>query len=166
MGMLYSQLTEGERNQIYALLQEDVSQCRIAMILGRDSSTIGREIRRNRGQRGYRPKQAQRKAQERRKIPRSRKMTRKWLPTLRKNFARTKKQGGDLYRKLRIAGVKKRRKRYGKKDWRGKIPNRVDIDQRPAIVEEKMRIGDWEADLVSGVHHRGFLVTLVERTTR
>ena len=54
MGMLYSQLTEGERNQIYALLQEDVSQCRIAMILGRDSSTIGRELRRNRGQRGYR----------------------------------------------------------------------------------------------------------------
>ena len=75
MGMLYSQLTEGERNQIYALLQEDVSQCRIAMILGRDSSTIGRELRRNRGQRGYRPKQAQRKAQERRKTPRSFKMT-------------------------------------------------------------------------------------------
>ena len=75
MGMLYSQLTEGERNQIYALLQEDVSQCRIAMILGRDSSTIGRELRRNRGQRGYRPKQAQRKAQERRNTPRSFKMT-------------------------------------------------------------------------------------------
>ena len=75
MGMLYSQLTEGERNQIYALLQEDVSQCRIAMILGRDFSTIGREIRRNHGQRGYRPKQAQRKAQERRQTPRSFKMT-------------------------------------------------------------------------------------------
>ena len=77
-----------------------------------------------------------------------------------------KKHGGDLYRKLRIAGVKKRRKRYGKKDWRGKIPNRVDIDRRPAIVEEKTRIGDWEADLVSGVHHRGFLVTLVERKSK
>ena len=51
MGMLYSQLTEGERNRIYTLLQEDVSQCRIAMILGRDSSTIDRELRRNRGQR-------------------------------------------------------------------------------------------------------------------
>jgi len=77
-----------------------------------------------------------------------------------------KTQGGDLYRKLRIAGVKKRRKRYGKKDWRGKIPNRVDIDQRPAIVEKKTRVGDWEADLVSGVHHRGFLVTLVERRSK
>jgi len=77
-----------------------------------------------------------------------------------------KTQGGELYRKLRIAGVKKRRKRYGKKDWRGKIPNRIDIDQRPSIVEKKSRIGDWEADLVSGAHHRGFLVTLVERKSR
>ena len=43
MGMLYSQLTEGERNQIYALLQEDVSQCRIAVILRKDTSMIIRE---------------------------------------------------------------------------------------------------------------------------
>ena len=75
MGMLYSQLTEGERNKIYALLQEDVTHCRIALILGRDSYTIGRELRRKRGQRGYRPKQAQRKAQEHRHTPRSFKMT-------------------------------------------------------------------------------------------
>jgi len=77
-----------------------------------------------------------------------------------------KKHGGDLYRKLRIAGGKKRRKMYRKKDWRGKIPNRVDIDQRPSIIEEKTHIGDWEADLVSGIHHRGFLVTLVESTSK
>jgi IS30 family transposase len=38
--------------------------------------------------------------------------------------------------------------------------------RRPSIVEEKTHIGDWEADLVSGVHHRGFLVTLVERTSK
>ena len=194
MGMSYRQLTEGERNQIYALLQEDVSQCRIAMILRRDSTTIGRELRRNRGQRGYRPKQAQRKAQERRNTPRSFKMTpevvtcieeklcEEYSPeqiscTMRESVGvrvsheriyqhiwQDKKHGGDLYRKLRIAGVKKRRKRYGKKDWCGKIPNRVDIGQRPAIIEKKTRVGDWEADLVSGVHHRGFLVTLVERT--
>ncbi|PIP78664.1 MAG: IS30 family transposase, partial [Gammaproteobacteria bacterium CG22_combo_CG10-13_8_21_14_all_40_8] len=51
----------------------------------------------------------------------------------------------------------------GGKDWRGKIPNRGDIEQRPKLVEEKSRTGDWEADLVSGAHHQGFLVTLVER---
>jgi len=196
MGMSYSQLTEGERNQIYALKQAKVSHRMIGAILGRDISTIGREIGRNRGQRGYRPKQAQRKAQERRQTPRSFKMTPEVVSYIEMKIChehspeqisctmgesvgvrvsheriyqhiwQDKKQGGDLYRNLRIAGVKKRRKRYGKKDWRGKIPNRVDIDQRPAIVEKKTRIGDWEADLVSGVHHRGFLVTLVERTSK
>ena len=45
MGMLYSQLTEGESNQIYALLQEDVSYSRIAVILRRDTSMISREER-------------------------------------------------------------------------------------------------------------------------
>ena len=196
MGMVYNQLTEGERNQIYALKQARVSQRRIAVILGRDVSTIGREIRRNRGQRGYRPRQANLKARERRRIPRSFKMTAEVIAhieeKLREEYSpdqisctmwgsvgarvsheriyqhiwQDKKHGGDLYRKLRIAGVKKRRKRYGLKDWRGKIPNRVDIDQRPAIVEKKTRVGDWEADLVSGVHHRGFLVTLVDRRSK
>ena len=42
----------------------------------------------------------------------------------------------------------------------------IDIDQRPAIVEKKTRIGDWEADLVSGGHHHGFLVTLVDRKSK
>lgn len=196
MGMVYSQLTEGERNQIYALKQERVSNQRIATILKRDVSTISREVRRNSGQRGYRPKQAHHKALERRQTPRKTKMTPEVVTyieeKLREDYSpeqisctmigsvgvrvsheriyqhiwHDKKQCGDLYRNLRIAGGKKRRKRYGKKDWRGKIPNRIDIDQRPAIVADKIRIGDWEADLVSGVHHRGFLVTLVERKSK
>jgi IS30 family transposase len=77
-----------------------------------------------------------------------------------------KRQGGDLYRSLRIGGTKRRRKRYGKKDWRGRIPNRVDIDQRPIAVAEKIRIGDFEGDLVSGARHQGFLVTLVDRVSK
>jgi IS30 family transposase len=196
MGMLYSQLTEGERNQIYALKQAQVTHGTIAKILKKDVSTIGREIRRNRGQRGYRPRQANLKALDRRRIPRRLKMTQEVIThieeklheeyspeqiscTMRESVGvsvsheriyqhiwRDKEHGGDLFKKLRIAGVKKRRKRYGKKDWRGKIPNRVDIDQRPEIVGQKTRIGDWEADLVSGAHHRGFLVTLVERTSK
>ena len=42
----------------------------------------------------------------------------------------------------------------------------MDIAQRPEIVDKKERLGDWEADLVSGRHHKGFLVTLVERLTK
>jgi IS30 family transposase len=79
---------------------------------------------------------------------------------------RDKREGGRLYTHLRIANGRKRRKRYGKNDWRGRIPGRIGIEDRPEIVAAKKRIGDWEADLVGGAHHRGFLVTLVERKSK
>ena len=73
--------------------------------------------------------------------------------------------GGDLYTHLRQSG-KKRRKRYGSHDRRGIIPNRRSIDDRPPIVAERSRIGDWEIDTVVGKEHQGALVTLVERKSR
>ncbi len=77
-----------------------------------------------------------------------------------------KRNGGTLYEQLRIGNKAKYRKRYGKNDYRGKIPNRKDIDKRPAIVDEKNRIGDWEADLVVGAGASGYLVTLVDRVSK
>lgn len=77
-----------------------------------------------------------------------------------------KRNGGTLYKHLRIAKKDKYRKRYGKHDYRGKIPNRKDIDQRPVMVDRKERTGDWEADLVVGSKASGYLVTLVERVTK
>ena len=64
---MYAQLTQVERYQISALLKAGHNQTEISMILGRHKSTISREIRRNTGLRGYRPKQAQRLAEERRR---------------------------------------------------------------------------------------------------
>jgi IS30 family transposase len=58
-----------------------------------------------------------------------------------------------LYTHLRQAH-KKRRKKYGSKDKRGQICNRVSIDQRPEFVDEKSRIGDWEIDTVIGQNHK------------
>ncbi len=49
---------------------------------------------------------------------------------------------------------------------RGVIPGRRDISERPAVVEEKTRAGDWEADTIIGVRHRGALVSLVDRATK
>ena len=57
-----------------------------------------------------------------------------------------KREGGTLYKQLRRTG-KKYNKRKGKTAGRGLIPNRIDIDERPAIVEQRSRIGDWEADI-------------------
>lgn len=196
MGLCYRHLTEGDRIVIKTLLHESKSRQYIADRLGRDLSSIKREIRRNSGLRGYRPRQAQAKTDARTHAPRAGKMTPEVVAhvetALRKEFSpeqishtmqaqigirvsheriyqhlwQDKRAGGKLYTHLRIAGGKKRRKRYGKKDWRGRIPGRVGIEARPAVVENKKRLGDWEADLVSGAHHRGFLVTLVERKSK
>lgn len=54
----YTQLTREERYQIYVLKKDNCSQAEIADLLGRDKSTISRELSRNRGLKGYRPKQA------------------------------------------------------------------------------------------------------------
>ena len=65
--MSYTQLTQEERAQIYVLRQQGFSVRKIAKILHRSPSTISRELRRNKGAKGYRPKQAQRLADERRR---------------------------------------------------------------------------------------------------
>jgi IS30 family transposase len=75
-----------------------------------------------------------------------------------------KAQGGDLYTHLRIAS-KPYRKRYGTYDRRGRIKNRTCIEQRPAVVERRNRIGDWEDDTVMGKGRKSVLLTLVERKT-
>ena len=62
----YTQLTHGQRYQIEALLKTGQKQTMIAKVLSVHKSTIGRELKRNRGFRGYRPKQAHEKAMSRR----------------------------------------------------------------------------------------------------
>ena len=77
-------------------------------------------------------------------------------------IAGDQRRGGELYLWLRHRR-KRYRKRYGSHDRRGGIPNRVSIDERPALVETRERIGDWEGDTVHG--KQGNLVTLVERNS-
>jgi len=55
------------------------------------------------------------------------------------------------------------RKRYVAYDRRGVIPQRVSMAERPAMIDARRRVGDWEGDTVIGKAHRGGLVTLVER---
>jgi IS30 family transposase len=63
--MSYTQLTQEQRYQIYACIKADWSQLEIAAEIGVHPSTISRELSRNRGGRGYRPKQAQEKTAKR-----------------------------------------------------------------------------------------------------
>ena len=196
MGRCYRHLTKDERIVIRTLLQEQCSIRYIAEALDRSASTIGREIKRNSGLRGYRPKQAQAKADERRCKPRFRKMTRDVIAHIETKLAedhspeqisgrmqreiglavstfriyqhvwQDKNNGGCLFKHLRHANGKKRRRRHGKSAGKSTIPNRTGIEERPEIVAQNIRLGDWEADLVSGSRHQGYLVTLVERSTK
>jgi IS30 family transposase len=80
-------------------------------------------------------------------------------------LANDRRQGGKLYLHLRRKGRKKRDYNR-KKASKSLIPNRVDIDQRPSVVERKARIGDWEADTVVGKGHKSGLITLVDRKSK
>jgi transposase, IS30 family len=74
-------------------------------------------------------------------------------------------QGGTLYRHLRRSHKRRRRqKRYGA--GRRFIPGRVGIAERPTIVSERNRFGDWEADLILGRRGLGAIATHVERKSR
>lgn len=76
-----------------------------------------------------------------------------------------KEKGGQLYKHLRHQH-KKYRKRYGSPDRQGPIKNRVMIDERPKVVEEKKRLGDWEIDTIIGKEHQRAIVTIVERVSK
>ena len=72
-----------------------------------------------------------------------------------------KRRGGTLWMHLRGAR-KLKRKRYGRNDSRGRLRGKKLIGQRPAVVEGRKRIGDWEIDTVHG-RGKACVVTVVER---
>jgi len=82
-----------------------------------------------------------------------------------KHIWANKQQGGTLYTHLRHSG-KKYNKRSSGRAGRGCIPNRVDITERPAIVEEKSRLGDWEGDTIIGANHQGAILSIVDRKSK
>jgi IS30 family transposase len=73
-----------------------------------------------------------------------------------------KRRGGNLYLHLRGAR-KQRRKRYASKDSRGRLEGKRAITERPASVETRKRIGDWEIDTVLGGKGKDCILTMVER---
>jgi IS30 family transposase len=75
-----------------------------------------------------------------------------------------KQAGGTVYKHLRCQ--KKRRKRYGTYDRRGQLPNCRSIEERPAIVNSRKRLGDWEVDTMLGSKHKDIMAALTERKSR
>ncbi len=189
---IYAHLTLFQRYQISFLKNKGLSQTEIAKELRVHKSTVSRELKRNTGGRGYLPRQAHRKAVSRRKdkvfprIPEStwmlveKHLKQEWSPeqisgwlSAEKNICVShesiyqyiladKKSGGKLYKHLRCR--KKRKKRYGKYDRRSNhIEGRTTIDERPKLVDNKERFGDWEVDTIIGKNHKQAIVSVTER---
>jgi transposase, IS30 family len=189
---MYTQITPEERYRIAELRRLKFSIRAIAAELGRAPSTISRELRRNRKNDGfYRAHTAGEKTRARRRRCRRgvrvapetwREVVRLlrlwWSPeqiaghlgaisheTIYVHIWRDKRRGGSLWTHLRQA-TKKRRKRYGAYDSRGRLAGKRHISERPPQVEERIEPGHWEIDTIVGPDRgRHSIVTLVERTT-
>jgi IS30 family transposase len=76
---------------------------------------------------------------------------------------RKNKEFSNLYKHLKHR--RRHRKRGNYKDSRGLIPNRVPLEKRPKIVDERKRFGDLEVDLIMGKAHKSALLVTVDRAT-
>ena len=192
----YHRLCAEDRKVIANMKQAGKKQIEIAQAIGFGQSVISKELSRNQGERGYRPAQAERLAKERKGGKRTRpkvmvgilkeevdaRLRIKHSPdqiskslalrglkvsheTIYQYLESDKKTGGDLSLNLRING-KRRYRRRSKIGRREKIPNRVDIEERPMMISGRNRYGDWEADLIQGAAGSGFLLSIYERKSR
>jgi len=192
----YKHLSSEERFYIDVQRKLGVSLTEIGLATNRNKSSISRELKRNTGDLGYNFQQAQTHAELRhitktkalRLIDEMRAiivsyLELKWSPeqifgrmklkgiacvspqTIYRLIADDKKAGGTLYHHLRHEKASYERGK-NKGEYNGKMLDRVDISERPKVVDDKSRVGDWEADTVIGKGHQGVLVTLTERVSK
>lgn len=181
-------LTFEERQFLYRLRNKGKANTEIAELMGRDRSTVYRELNRNTGQRGYRPKQAQRLADERRLASRQPhkmddpdvhqyvqdRLQKLWAPDqitgrVRRDFPRA--PGRWLSRQTIYNWINDQTpdwqtqlRRGGRPpEKRGKLTECVRIQGRPNVINRRCRYGDWEGDTMVGKGRRSALLTMVER---
>jgi len=112
-------------------------------LINRHHGTVSKEVKRNTGLRGYRPRQAQERFQQRHQDkPRSIKLTasvhsliadtigQEWSPV--QVQGRLRSEGFSMVFATTIYRIIRKTKR------------RISIDERPSIVDPKERLGDWE----------------------
>jgi IS30 family transposase len=183
-----SHLTFQERQFLYRLKRKGKANPEIAELMGRDRSTIHRELKRNAGQRGYRPKQAQRLAEERRLASRrphkmddpevhqyvQDRLEKRWSPEqiagrAERDFPRaparwlSRQTIYDWINDERPEWQRLLRRGGRPPEKRGKLVDCVRIAGRPDVINRRRRYGDWEGDTMVGKGRRSALVTLVER---
>ncbi len=189
--MSYKHFSSIDRAKLAVLLKTAVSREKIGRILKKNRVSIWRELKKNSFRKRYLPSKANRKA-KRRKVHRKRKienypwlkkyilshLKKYWSPEqiagrLRKEFKivichetiyqyiirnkRLKKylrcQKGK-YRRRHGAKAREKQREYAKKRW---------IGERPDLINQRQRLGDWEGDIILGKERTKRILTHVER---
>lgn len=188
--MSYTHLSHHERYQIQCYLELQLSIGQIAQKLGRHRSTIAREIARNaRPQQPYCAQHAHTRSHERISRTNARRFdARHWALVMRylqldlspqqvcerlRLEQRLHISHSCIYRHLHQLPEPRPRLRCGQRRRRrgaagaGQLPERVGIEQRPEVVAQRSRLGDWEGDtIVSGKGGLAAVLTLSERRSR
>lgn len=193
----FSQLSKSERNEIAILKKRQYTLRDIAEQLQRSVSTMCYEIRRNKVKGTYDAKKAQGKAHARRKAAWFQWKKIAEHPELKKYVAEKLQQDhspeaiagrlknvdthvpyaskDSIYRylksvygrKLEAYRAKRKPRKKRKRMKMGRLQDRVFIDKRPIIINERGRVGDVEADfIVSGKTGKGIVLTIVDRKLR
>jgi len=176
------------------MMQASCERKEICTATGRSKSVLSRELKRNSSKRGYSAASAQEYASERKeRFRRPRKFTEEvkrhvvrclteeqWSPEqivgdakrrgiemvsherIYQFIREDKRAGGSLWKHCRHKLKHRKRPVGGKKVI---IPDKVSIDERPAVINEKQRFGDWEIDTVVGPENHGAILTATERLT-
>lgn len=194
--MGYCRVTSEDRLRIKDGLDAGLSKSEIADKLGFHKSTIGREILRNKGDRGYRPKQAHDKALAR-ELPKHgpykmnpvimmkiiERLEVKWSPEQIYNRLRMEgeeivstesiykfiledRQNGGDLWKNLRRSGRHRKKRFPSEDRRGKIKNTRSISKRSKKANKRKKLGHWERDLMIGKNHESAVLAIVDRKSR
>jgi IS30 family transposase len=193
--MKKSHLTLEQRYEIQHQNEAGKNQSEIARLIDKDKSVVCRELKRNKNSFGrYKAIYANQTAEIRKeRLKRPRKLTlameeeirksliqEQWSPEQIKGRSQKegrpmvsheriyqlirldKQEGGQLYKHTRHR-LKHRKRPVGGKQII--IKDKVSIDDRPAVVNDKVRLGDWEIDTIVGEGNKGAIVTIVERQT-
>ena len=190
----YHQLTQAQRYQISALRSLDHNYTEIAQVIGVHKSTISREMARHPWTTSrWWALVADSRARTRRRKPVYRISKGRWAEVDRliredwspeqvsnrlqleqgfhispewiyQHIFADQRHGGELFKHLRHLNKRKRRGR--RTERRGRMVDLHSIDLRPAIVERRERLGDWEGDTLWGTHNGPVLITLTDRKSR
>lgn len=194
--MQYRRVTAEDRLRIKDGLDAGLTKSAIADKLGFHKSTVGREITRNKGLKGYRPKQADEFAVAREESKHGpyklnpviimkviERLELKWSPEQISNRLRIEGEetvsAETIYKLIQEdqksggelwrnlrRSNRTRKKRFPSEDRRGKIQNARSISKRPKKANKRKKLGHWERDLMVGKNHRSAVLVITDRKSR